>query len=155
LSALDPIDREHETLPPRAPLTSMPVDPLASHITAMIRNLDEEVTRLREEAATEANRVIDAARAEAERIVEDATRQVADAEARRDAVLAHRAAVISELRTIRDTIVSLASRVETDDSSPSAPRNAGTLPPPPRRRLDENQEPLWSEADADGEASSD
>jgi len=110
--------------PPRSRLTSVPVDALTAHIATMLRTLDDEVKRLRDEAAEESSRAIAQARTRAERIVADAgvkaerileevNRQVAEAEARRDAVLEERQAVIEELAGVRDTIVGL----ETDPHS--------------------------------------
>src|SRR4051812_28246062 len=125
----------------------------------MIRSLDDEVRRLREEAAAETTRAIEDARttsarlvadarAKADRIVEEANRQVSEAEARRDAMLQERAAIISELSKIRDTIVRLAGRFDQERPDLTAsPRRStgGHLPPPPRRgRIDENQEALFS-----------
>jgi cell division septum initiation protein DivIVA len=139
---------------PAAPrLTSIPVDPLASHIATMIRRLDDEVVQLREQAQAEAERVINEAHGKAARIVERATEQAREAEERRDAMLEERARVTSELRVIRDTIVGLAGRFEQerpDIGARTRSRTAsGQLPPPPRRhRVDENQQPLWAEPGA-------
>ena len=140
-------------------LASVPVDPLASHIAAMMRSLDDEVHRLRDEATAEAARAIDEARttavrlvddarAKAHRILEQANHEVAEAEARRDAMLEERATVITELLRIRDTIVGLAGRFDQerpDLIGSSKPGLKGAIPPPPRaRRVDENQQALFS-----------
>jgi hypothetical protein len=143
-------------------LASVPVDPLASHIAAMMRSLDDEVHRLRDEATAEAarakdearttaGRLVDDARAKAHRILEQANHEVAEAEARRDAMLEERATVIAELLRIRDTIVGLAGRFDQErpdligSSKPGL--KGGAIPPPPRsRRVDENQQELFSAA---------
>jgi hypothetical protein len=157
LSTLDPA-REAEDRPTRPHLTSIPVDPLSAHIASMIRTLDDEVTRLRDEAAAEAERLVDDARRAAERIVADATRQAAEAEARRDSMLERRAEIIRELQKIRDTIVGLSGRFEQERPDLTPGRRAtssGRLPPPPRGRAhDENQQALFDGTPSDAAGTS-
>jgi cell division septum initiation protein DivIVA len=162
VSSVDPSQPPPADAPSRSHLTSIPVDPLASHIASMIRTLDDEVRRLRDEATAETTRVLEEARASAERIVtdarakrdriiEEANRQAAESEARRDAMLEERTAIIAELSTIRDTIVSLAGRFEQErpdlTPAPKATSSAQLPPPPRRRRVDENQQALFAEGE--------
>ena len=141
---LDPATPER----PTTRLTSVPVDPLSSHIASMLRRLDDEVTRVREDAEADAERIVEDARVKAERIIGDAERQAAEAEQRRDAMLEQRARIVHELRRIRDTIVGMAGRFEQErpDVGRQPTARSGELPPPPRRRgVLEHQEPLWAE----------
>ena len=142
--SLDPVMPDH----PRTRLTSVPVDPLADHIAAMIRRLDDEVTRLREDALAEAETIVEDARARAARIVDDARRQASEAERRRDAMLEERATIVHELRGIRDTIVGMAGRLDQERPDIGRPPTGlgSRLPPPPRRHgVLEYQEPLWAD----------
>ena len=128
--------------------SSIPVDGLSSHIASLLKTLDEEVRRLREQAEREAAQIVDHARSDADRIAREADERVTRAEATRQETLEQRDRIAVELRTLRDSIVELASELDADQAKATDDVPVEELPPAPKEDVDEDASVLWtSEAD--------
>ena len=144
---IEPLDLSVPANGASAP-SSIPVDGLSSHLASLLKTLDEEVRRLREQAEREAAQIVDHARSDADRIAREADERVTRAEATRQETLEQRDRIAVELRTLRDSIVELASELDADQAEATDDVPVEELPPAPKEDVDEDASVLWtSEAD--------
>jgi cell division initiation protein len=123
-----------------ADVSSDPYETVSSHVVALMKAFDEDVSRLRGEAEAEADRMIADAKVETERIRSDAETRAKEALAaasgsvegiKRDAeeelaqLMAKRTSITGELRVIRERLlVAIEQLPKADTPETSAPANA-------------------------------